>query len=72
MGTNVFIIGNGGREHAIAWKLAQSPRIGKLFVAPGNGGTCQIAQNVAINAMDICGLVNFALTNQIGLTVVGS
>lgn len=71
MKTNVLIIGSGGREHALAWKLAQSPRIGKLFVAPGNGGTRKIAENVAIDSTDIDGLVEFAAKNDIGLTVVG-
>lgn len=70
--TNVLIIGSGGREHAIVWKIAQSPRVGNIFVAPGNGGTCQIAQNVAIDAKDIRGLLEFAKSNQIDLTVVGS
>src|SRR3989338_8543663 len=71
MSTNVLMIGSGGREHALAWKLAQSPRIGKLFVAPGNGGTRQIAENIAIDATDIDGLIQFAEKNKIGLTVVG-
>jgi len=71
MNTNVLIIGSGGREHALAWKLAQSPRIGKLYIAPGNGGTRQIAENVAIDATDIEGFVQFAEKNEIGLTVVG-
>ena len=67
----ILIIGSGGREHALAWKLAQSPRIGKLFVAPGNGGTRQIAENVSIDATDIDGLIQFAEKNKISLTVVG-
>jgi phosphoribosylamine--glycine ligase len=71
MKTNVLIIGSGGREHALAWKLAQSPRIGKLFVAPGNGGTRQVAENVAIDSTNIDELVQFAASNDIGLTVVG-
>lgn len=71
MSTNVLIIGSGGREHALAWKLAQSPRIGKLYVAPGNGGTRQVAENIPIDATDIDGLVQFAEKNEIGLTVVG-
>ena len=71
MNTNVLIVGSGGREHALAWKLAQSPRIGKLYVASGNGGTRQVAENVAIDATDIDGLVQFATDNEIGLTVVG-
>ena len=69
--TNVLIIGSGGREHAFVWKLAQSPRVGKLFVTPGNGGTQQIAENVPIDADDIAGLVRFVESNNIGLTVVG-
>ncbi len=71
MKTNILVIGSGGREHALAWKLAQSPRIGKLYVAPGNGGTRQIAENVAIDAADIDGLIQFVEKNEIGLTVVG-
>ena len=71
MNTNVLIIGSGGREHALAWKLAQSLRIGKLYVAPGNGGTHQIAENVSIDATDIEGLIQFAEKNEISLTVVG-
>lgn len=71
MKTNVLIIGSGGREHALAWKLAQSPRIKKLFVAPGNGGTRQVAENIEITTTDIDGLVAFAENNDIGLTVVG-
>lgn len=71
MNKNVLIIGSGGREHALAWKLSQSSRIGKLFAAPGNGGTRQVAENVGIDATDIDGLVQFAVSNDIGLTVVG-
>lgn len=71
MSTNVLIVGSGGREHALAWKLAQSLRIGKLFVAPGNGGTRQVAKNIDIDATDIYGLAQFAEQNRIGLTVVG-
>lgn len=67
----VLVIGSGGRENALAWKLDQSPRIGKLYVAPGNGGTWQIAKNVAINSADISGLVQFAEEKSIDLTVVG-
>ena len=71
MASNVLIVGNGGREHAFAWKLAQSSRIGKLYVAPGNGGTRQIAENVSIDATDIDRLIRFAEKNKIDLTVVG-
>lgn len=72
MNGKILIIGNGGREHALAWKLAQSSRIDKLYVAPGNGGTRNVAENVAIEATDIRGLVRFAKKNSIDLTVVGS
>ncbi|WP_439294071.1 phosphoribosylamine--glycine ligase [Lonepinella sp. BR2882] len=70
---NILIIGNGGREHALAWKAAQSPLTTKVFVAPGNAGTaCETAvQNVAISATDVPALVKFAQDNQIGLTIVG-
>lgn len=68
---NVLIIGNGGREHALAWRIAQSPHADKVFVAPGNAGTAQEAENVAISAMDFPKLVEFARQNAVGLTVVG-
>ena len=71
MTSNVLIIGSGGREHALVWKLAQSSRIGKLYVAPGNGGTRNIAENIAIEATDTKGLARFAEKNSIDLTVVG-
>lgn len=67
----VLIVGNGGREHAIAWKIAQSPQVDRVFVAPGNAGTAVDAENVEIAADDIAGLVKFAKQNEIGLTVVG-
>lgn len=69
----VLVIGNGGREHALAWKAAQSPRVSTVFVAPGNAGTAlELAlQNVAINATDIAGLLSFAQNEKIDLTIVG-
>lgn len=67
----ILIVGSGGREHALAWKLAQSPKVEKIFTAPGNAGTAALGENVSIPADDIAGLVKFALENQIGLTVVG-
>ncbi len=67
----VLLVGGGGREHAIAWKLRQSPRLGKLFVAPGNAGTAQIAENVSLKATDIDGLLAFALKEGIEFTIVG-
>lgn len=72
MSSNVLIIDGGGRGHALAWKLAQSSRVGKIYVAPGNGGTRQIAENVPISVDDVNGLLRFAEENKIGLTVVGS
>lgn len=69
--TNILIIGGGGREHALAWKIAQSPRAEKIYVAPGNGGTAQTAENVPIAANDIAGLAAFAKKKAIALTVVG-
>lgn len=71
MNINVLVIGSGGREHALAWKLAQSPHLGKLFVAPGNGGTRQVAENVPIDVTNIDDLARFAEKKEIGLTVVG-
>ncbi len=65
---HVLVIGSGGREHALAWKLAQSPRVGKVSVAPGNGGT---PNNVPISATDIDGLLAWALQHKPDLTVVG-
>lgn len=72
MNKKILIIGGGGREHALAWKLKQSPKVEKIFVAPGNAGTAELAENVDIPLTDIGGLVQFALNNQIDLTVVGS
>ncbi len=71
---NILIIGNGGREHALAWKVRQSPLADKVFVAPGNAGTAREAgvENVAISATDIPALVSFAQEQQIGLTIVGA
>ena len=70
---NLLVIGGGGREHALAWKLAQSPRANKVYVAPGNAGTARETgiENVDIAADNIEGLKTFALENNIGLTVVG-
>src|SRR5437016_767814 len=67
----VLVIGKGGREHALVWKLAQSPRVTQLFCAPGNAGTAEQATNVPIEATDLDKLLRFAQKEQIGLTVVG-
>ena len=67
----ILVIGSGGREHALVWKLAQSPRVSELFCAPGNAGTAQIATNVAIPVNDQSSLLKFAIAEGIDLTVVG-
>ncbi len=68
---DVLLIGSGGREHAIAWKLKQSKGLGKLYIAPGNAGTAQCGQNVAIKDNDVPALVAFAREKRVGLVVVG-
>lgn len=68
---NILIIGNGGREHALAWKIRQSPRCNKLFVAPGNAGTRLVAENVAIAMDDFKALGDFCLRESVSLVVVG-
>ena len=67
----VLIVGSGGREHALAWKIARSPLLTKLFVSPGNGGTDTMAECVNISASDNESLVRFAKKEEIDLTVVG-
>ena len=66
----VLVVGGGGREHAIIWKLSQSPKIDELFCAPGNGGISKLATCVAIKATDIEGIVNFSKENKIDLVMV--
>jgi phosphoribosylamine--glycine ligase len=68
---NVLLVGSGGREHAIAWKLRQSKDLGKLYIAPGNAGTAQCGTNVPIQDADVQGLVDFAKKTDIGLVIVG-
>jgi phosphoribosylamine--glycine ligase len=68
---NVLVIGGGGREHAIVWKLAQSPRVSQLYCAPGNGGIAELAQCVAIQPEDVPELVSFVRENAIDFVVVG-
>ena len=69
----VLIVGSGGREHALAWKCAQSSRVAEVIVAPGNAGTAieSKVRNVAINAEDIAGLVALAQKEKIDLTIIG-
>jgi phosphoribosylamine--glycine ligase len=68
---NVLLIGSGGREHALAWKLAQSPKLGKLFAAPGNPGIAEHARLVDINPADHRSIVDFCLKNSVELIVIG-
>jgi phosphoribosylamine--glycine ligase len=67
----ILLIGSGGREHALAWKIAQSPKCKKLYAAPGSDGMRQIAELVDLKADDIAGLLTFAKEKNIDLTVVG-
>lgn len=68
---NVLVLGSGGREHAISWKLAQSPKLSKLFVAPGNAGTREVAENLNIDVNDFNGIKKAVLNNNINLVIVG-
>ena len=68
---NILVVGSGGREHALAWKLAQSPRADRIWVAPGNAGTQQEAENVDLPMDDFQEIIKFAKQNTVGLTVVG-
>ena len=68
---NVLLVGGGAREHALAWKLRQSPRLTDLFVAPGNAGTALVAQNLAVNASDIEGIARAATEHHIDIVIVG-
>ena len=68
---NILLLGSGGREHALAWKIAQSPKVEKLFIAPGNAGTREVGENVAINVCDFDAIAEFVLANAVGMVVVG-
>src|SRR5690554_8172244 len=67
----ILIVGSGGREHALAWKIAQSPRVEKIFVTPGNDGLAEVAEPVTIKAGGIEDLADWAEKNRIDFTVVG-
>ncbi len=69
---NVLVLGSGGREHAIAWKLAQSSMLTQLFVAPGNAGTADIAENVELDIMDFKSVAKFCIEHEVSIVVVGS
>lgn len=68
---NILLLGSGGREHALAWKIAQSEKVDRLFIAPGNAGTAGCGENVDIKADDFEALKEFAVANSIGMVVVG-
>ena len=68
---NILLLGSGGREHAIAWKIAQSPKLTKLFIAPGNAGTNSTGENIAVNISDFQAVKRVVLENNIGMVVVG-
>ena len=68
---NILLLGSGGREHALAWKIAQSPRVEKLYIAPGNAGTSQVGENVAISVCDFEKIAEFVLANNVSMVVVG-
>ena len=67
----ILLLGSGGREHALAWKISQSSQLEKLFVAPGNAGTAEIAENVALNVNDFEAVGHFTIQNKIDLLIVG-
>ena len=67
----ILLLGSGGREHALAWKIAQSPRVEKLYIAPGNAGTSQVGENVAISVCDFEKIAEFVLANNVSMVVVG-
>lgn len=68
---NILLLGSGGREHALAWKIAQSKKVDNLFIAPGNGGTGSVGKNVAIKANDFDGIKAFVLEHHVDMVVVG-
>ncbi len=67
----ILVVGKGAREHALAWKVSQSSLVDDVFVAPGNGGTAEIAKNIDISETDISRLLDFVLKEKIDVTIVG-
>ena len=68
---NILLLGSGGREHALAWKIAQSPKVDKLYIAPGNAGTKEVGENVNIAVCDFDAIAEFVLANDVKMVVVG-
>ncbi|HQI44079.1 MAG TPA: phosphoribosylamine--glycine ligase family protein, partial [Dysgonamonadaceae bacterium] len=68
---NVLLLGSGGREHALAWKIRQSRELTHLYIAPGNAGTATVGQNVPISVTDFAAIKKFSLENDIDMVVVG-
>ena len=68
---NILLLGSGGREHALAWKIAQSPKVGKLYIVPGNAGTSAVGENINIKVNDFQKIKSFVLENDINMVVVG-
>ena len=68
---NILLLGSGGREHALAWKIAQSPKVDKLYIAPGNAGTKEVGENVNIAVCDFEAIAEFVLANDVKMVVVG-
>lgn len=68
---NILLLGSGGREHALGWKIAQSPKVEHLYIAPGNAGTASIGENIAIKATDFSSIKEFVLRNNVDMIVVG-
>lgn len=71
MGYNILLLGSGGREHALAWKISQSPKVTKLYIAPGNAGTSDVGQNVPIQADDFQSIREFCLEKAVNMVVIG-
>ncbi len=67
----ILVIGGGGREHALVWKLRQSPHAERIFCAPGNAGTAEFGENIAIAAGNVAAVIRFAKENRVDLTVIG-
>ena len=68
---NILLLGSGGREHALAWKISQSPKVDQLFIAPGNAGTATVGKNVPLKETDFEAVGKFVVDNEVKMVVVG-